>query len=442
MRKEEFLERLEKALVMDEPERQEVLRYYTEYLEEAGETEEEAVLGQIGSPEELGSRLSAEFYEEEAGEPTAPDAPWEDMVKDIGSAVERFLKKALRTTETAMDEVTERLGAEWKKSEPTRNEAGRELNKAVEDAKRLAKEGMKEAKKAAEAGMQQTKKVLTSLKDILEESSSEPFEYTDFDLTPFHSLEIAAKNCPVYLSASQNNCYGVDIRLPAGSDEVQVAVENDTLCIRCPSTGGWGLGKGVGLGSQSIHVYLPEGVYDSLDVATTNGRIEAEGLRLEDTEVKLQTRNAKIRLTNCCFGNSLQAQTGNCPVELTDVSVPVALLYTVNAPIKVNGGSIGALNAESSNGCISLTGCSISRKLTAESTNAAIRLNLPETQDHYRLVADTGNASVNVMGEKVGEHYESSGRIPVKALTDNGRIELTFGQPPCIYEDTETEEDE
>lgn len=442
MRKEEFLERLENALIMDAPEKEDVLRYYAEYLEEAGEENVEAVLEEIGSPEELGSRLSAEFYEEEkAREPEATDAPWEDMVKDIGSAVERFLKKALRTTGAAVDEVTERLGAEWKKSEGSRSEAGREINKAVEDAKRVAREGVKEASKMADDGLRYAKKALTSLKDILEEGSAEPFEYTDFDLEPFHSLQIAVKNCPVTLHASQNTCYGVDVRIPGGSaEDISVTVENDTLNIRS-SGSGWSLRGSTGLGGRSIHVYLPEGVYDSLDVTTTNGRIEAEGLMLEDAEVNLKTRNAKIRLTDCRMGTSLQAQTGNCPVELEEVSVTTALLYTVNAPIKVTGGSIGAVNADTSNGSISLQGCSINRKLTAETANGAVRLNLPETQEQYRVTADTSNAAVVVNGEKQGEHYESPGRIPVLVSSDNGRIELTFGQPPCVYEAEYTEEE-
>ena len=60
MTKQEFLQRLE-LLVADLPyeERDSAMTYYREYLEEAGPENEQAVLAELGSPEQLAAQIHA-----------------------------------------------------------------------------------------------------------------------------------------------------------------------------------------------------------------------------------------------------------------------------------------------------------------------------------------------------------------------------------------------
>lgn len=61
MRKDEFLERLENKLRdLDREEYEEALNYYKEYIEEAGEENEEEVLRKLGSPERVAAQIKAE----------------------------------------------------------------------------------------------------------------------------------------------------------------------------------------------------------------------------------------------------------------------------------------------------------------------------------------------------------------------------------------------
>jgi len=444
MRKEEFLKRLEQNLVMDDPEKEEVLRYYAEYIEEAGQENEEKVIDEIGSPEEVGRRLSAEFSETEVADDGSWTVDFSEMIREFSSAVEQFAKKAWESAGNAVNAFGDRMEEGWKKSEPARNDAAADWTRTMQEVKKTTDKVLQETRETAKKGMDEARKAFTSLKDILEDTTV-PYEFADFDLEPFHKVKVFVKNCPVVFHPAVDGKFGADVRLfLRREDEISVTVENDTLVIHSTASAGIGrlTGGAGGFGGQAAEIYLPAGVYETVEVTTTNARIEAAGLKLEDAEVKLKTGNAKIKLVNCLFGGSLQAETGNAAIELEEVSAPAAVLYTVNAPIHVNGGSIAALNMETSNGALNVADCAVASKLTAETANGPVRLKLTETAEIYRVTADTSNSAVFVDGRRMGPHYEAPGRIPVRANTGNARIELSFPQPEADAEDDDTQTEE
>lgn len=81
MTKQEFLQRLRRLLAdVTEEEREEALRYYEEYFDEAGPDEEQAILKELGSPEKVaaiikanvpGSRIPPRYQSAAPGQQTA-----------------------------------------------------------------------------------------------------------------------------------------------------------------------------------------------------------------------------------------------------------------------------------------------------------------------------------------------------------------------------------
>ena len=60
MTKQEFLQRLSRLLAdVTVEEREEALRYYEEYFDEAGPEQEQAVLAELGSPEKVAAIIKA-----------------------------------------------------------------------------------------------------------------------------------------------------------------------------------------------------------------------------------------------------------------------------------------------------------------------------------------------------------------------------------------------
>lgn len=77
MSKYEFLNELA-GLLMDIPqeERQEALSYYKEYIEDAGEENEEAVLAELGNPKDVAAAIKADLSGKEASEANSSGEKW------------------------------------------------------------------------------------------------------------------------------------------------------------------------------------------------------------------------------------------------------------------------------------------------------------------------------------------------------------------------------
>ena len=60
MKRREYIERLEQLLlVLPQEEREEALQYYNDYFDDAGMEDEEKVIAELGSPEEVAAKIRA-----------------------------------------------------------------------------------------------------------------------------------------------------------------------------------------------------------------------------------------------------------------------------------------------------------------------------------------------------------------------------------------------
>lgn len=102
MDRKEYLERLEQLLlVLPQEEREEALQYYTDYFDDAGAENEEKVIWELGSPEEVAAKIRAGYAGEYAEyseqgfadarfhrnqeimvDSTGANSDWEDMAKE------------------------------------------------------------------------------------------------------------------------------------------------------------------------------------------------------------------------------------------------------------------------------------------------------------------------------------------------------------------------
>ena len=111
MTKQEFLQRLNRLLADVTPEeREEALRYYEEYFDEAGPEQEQAVLAELGSPEKVaaiikanvpGSRIPPRYQAPGAGQAVVVKIPGDDPLPRPGRFLldgcdQRFLRGHLR----------------------------------------------------------------------------------------------------------------------------------------------------------------------------------------------------------------------------------------------------------------------------------------------------------------------------------------------------------
>ena len=117
MNKQEFLRKLEQSLRIKAEEKDEVMRYYTEYFEEAGPENEEAVIAELGDPKMLAEKLNAECKAEEtqAEESWTEDPAWQEAIDEAEMAL-REAEIDVREAEIDVNEAkieVDAARAEW-----------------------------------------------------------------------------------------------------------------------------------------------------------------------------------------------------------------------------------------------------------------------------------------------------------------------------------------
>ena len=93
MSKNEFIDRLAQLLADVSPEeRDEALTYYREYIEDAGLENEEAILQELGSPEEIAAAIKVDSDYRSSRQPLAPIADPPNMQARL-SPINRLMQK-------------------------------------------------------------------------------------------------------------------------------------------------------------------------------------------------------------------------------------------------------------------------------------------------------------------------------------------------------------
>ena len=93
MNRVEYMTRLA-SMLQDIPveERQEAMKYYNDYFDEAGEENEEKVAAELDSPEKVAAAIKAEIYgRNNTGETKAPVYPAEKEEKDCSFLLYAYL---------------------------------------------------------------------------------------------------------------------------------------------------------------------------------------------------------------------------------------------------------------------------------------------------------------------------------------------------------------
>ena len=178
MSKQDFLWQLERNLVMGAEEKSEVMRYYTEYFEEAGPENEEAVLEELGDPSVLAKKLNAECVTEN-GEANEAEEQGLEGVDHVFNETVRELEVELRDLEQEVQEAIEEAEMALREAEIDVREAEIDVNEAkIEvDAARAeweaAKKDVEEAKRVVSSIMAELQQAFGEAAETLEEELSE-----------------------------------------------------------------------------------------------------------------------------------------------------------------------------------------------------------------------------------------------------------------------------
>ena len=93
MKRDEFMAQIARLLAdMPDNERMEAIRYYNDYLDEAGEENEEEAIRELGNPQEIAANIKANLQEQDFETGRMKEQPMEKMEVEAENAGKRTSK--------------------------------------------------------------------------------------------------------------------------------------------------------------------------------------------------------------------------------------------------------------------------------------------------------------------------------------------------------------
>lgn len=218
------------------------------------------------------------------------------------------------------------------------------------------------------------------------------------------ALDIHANNQTVKIISTKESTTKVELTgkgTKESKDELSVGVEGNTLAIQTVNQRKFFHIDFFGT-SLTLTVYLPEKVYESLQVDIDNGHFEADQLTIKDVDAK--TNNGTIEMSNIA-ANLVKIESDNGKLILEDVD--------------------GEIVGETNNGSISLVTSDLDRPIELESDNGSIKVKSDKEPTNATLRVDTDNGKINIFDKYNGNAVIGDGDNLIKLSTDNGRITLT-----------------
>lgn len=151
-----------------------------------------------------------------------------------------------------------------------------------------------------------------------------------------------------------------------------------------------------------LTVYVPEQLYDLIQVKSDNGKIT--GNNLQATTMIAETDNGLIELEHI-DASAVQAKTANGKIVLDQVE--------------------GDISGRTSNGKITFVTGDLDRSIDLETDNGKIDIQTGKEPTNAMLDVRVDNGSVKIFGDSNWDTVVGNGDHTIKLRTGNGRITVT-----------------
>ncbi|QNK89140.1 DUF4097 family beta strand repeat protein [Sporosarcina sp. resist] len=170
--------------------------------------------------------------------------------------------------------------------------------------------------------------------------------------------------------------------------------------------------------SLSLKVYVPENIYESLQIKSDNGQIIAGDIQAK--EIHVETDNGKIKMRNV-EGDTIIAKTDNGSSYLENVKASIATIKSDNGEIVLK--DIDAhIIAKVNNGRISLVTNHLDNPIEFETSNGRINIQTREKPKNATIDADVKNGSVKIFDSSSRYAVSGNGENQIKLISTNGSI--------------------
>lgn len=227
-------------------------------------------------------------------------------------------------------------------------------------------------------------------------------EEVEINETDFANVDVETENAEIEIIPTTGSTATVEFTGNRKNDEryqLNTEVEENTLHIMVKEMRKLLFSFDFSFSSPTLKVYLPEKMYDSVQIETSNGRIQTDGFKINDVHVK--TSNGKIELSNI-ESKEVAAKTSNGSIKLDNVD--------------------GVITGKTSNGGMSLITDSLDRAIDLETSNGKIHIQTENEPTNVTFDIKRNNGNVTVFGDSDWNTVFGNGENLIKLKTSNGSI--------------------
>lgn len=213
------------------------------------------------------------------------------------------------------------------------------------------------------------------------------------------NINIRADNGKIEVQPTGDTQITAELSTRNSKYELLTEVEDETLSVQVINQQKGFINFDIFLLGATLTVYMPEKMYDTLNIESDNGLIIVDQSKANDIQVK----------------------TDNGKIELRDINSSTINVHSSNGKIifdHVEGNIVGKTN----NGIIELVTEDLERSIDLETDNGKIDVRTMQEPKNVTFDVRTGNGKIRIFGESNWDAVTGNGEHLIKLNTGNGSI--------------------
>ena len=234
-------------------------------------------------------------------------------------------------------------------------------------------------------------------------------------------LDIRTNNAKIELLPTSDADITAELTTKSKKYELLTKVEGDTFLVQVKDKRRNFISLDLFSFGTSLTVYVPEKLFDSVQIESDNGLISVEQLSANNVHVKAD--NGKIELEGI-ESTAITGDASNGLITMKDIISSTVDVNTSNGKIKfdhVEGDIYGRTN----NGAIEFIAEDLDRSIELETDNGKIDVQTNQEPTNVTFDVRVDNGKVRIFGSSNWDTVIGNGENVIKLKTDNGAINVT-----------------
>lgn len=262
---------------------------------------------------------------------------------------------------------------------------------------------------------------------VITYSFNEPTSFTEekeIDNPNIEAIDITVNNAKVEIFSTGDSKISVEFSGKGTNNNkkrLSVTENGNTLSIRSLNQTNKLISFSFLPTKLKLQVYLPDKLYESLQIEIDNGSLDAEQLNIKD--LYTATKNGSINIDNIT-GDTVMVSSKNGSIAMDNITAGTVTVSSKNGKISLYNVD-GEINGKTSNGSISLKTDDLDRSIEFKTNNGSIKIQTKQEPTNAIFDVRVGNGKIKIFGDSNWATVVGNGDNLIKLSADNGSITVT-----------------